>query len=187
MMQLPYITKIIFDKNKLGKGFKLINFLVIFGILAGNTSLALSQSSNDSSREAKQNIGAFLRAQQAYFLENSVFANSIPDLGTGISTTTNNYQYVVIRNNNPNLPSVTHQARPYKVFRIGILGRTYTYGPGSRNKAVIGGVVAIQVGAYRTSPSKSCTANLTPEQGGPLGRELMIFSSTGLSCPNGYK
>jgi type II secretory pathway pseudopilin PulG len=186
-MQLPYITKIIFNKTKPGKGFRLINLLVIFGILAGNTSLALSQSSNDPSVEAKQNIGAFLRAQQAYFLENSVFANSIPDLGTGIPTTTFNYQYVVVRNNNPNLPSVTHQARPYGVIRTRILGRTYTYGPGRRNKAVIGGVVSIQVGAYLTTLSKSCTANLTPQQGGPLGTELMIFSPTGLSCPNGYK
>jgi type II secretory pathway pseudopilin PulG len=176
MMQLPYITKIIFNKNKPSKGFRLINFLAIFGILAGNTSLALSQSSNNPSveAEAKQNIGAFLRAQQAYFLENNVFANSIPALGTGIRTTTNNYQYVVVRNNNPNLPSVTHQARPYGVVRI--IGRTY--GPGRRNKAVIGGVVSIQVGAYLTTSSKSCTANLTPQQGGPLGTELMIFSPT---------
>lgn len=184
-MQLPYITKIIFNKNKPGKGFRLINWLIIFGLLASNTSSALSQTSNDSSVEAKQNIGAFLRAQQAYFLENSVFANSIPNLGTGIPTTTSNYKYVVVPNNNPNLPGVTHQARPNGVVKIAFFGTVF--GPGRNNKAVIGGVQVIQVGGYVSTISKLCTAKLTPAQGGPLGTQSMVFSPTGLSCPTGYQ
>ena len=45
--------------------------------------------------EAKQNVGAMNRAQQAYFLENTEFADSIAAVGIGIKTQTPNYDYSI--------------------------------------------------------------------------------------------
>jgi hypothetical protein len=45
--------------------------------------------------EATQNVGTMNRAQQAYFLENDEFADSIQELGIGIRTQTQNYQYSI--------------------------------------------------------------------------------------------
>jgi serine/threonine protein kinase len=45
--------------------------------------------------EGRQNVGAMNRAQQAYFLENNQFADSISELGIGIKTQTVNYEYSI--------------------------------------------------------------------------------------------
>ncbi len=45
--------------------------------------------------EGRNNIGAIGRAQQAFYLTNNKFTNSIPELGLGISSETNNYKYFV--------------------------------------------------------------------------------------------
>jgi hypothetical protein len=45
--------------------------------------------------EARQNVGSMNRAQQAYFLESNEFADSIQELGIGIRTQTQNYQYSI--------------------------------------------------------------------------------------------
>jgi serine/threonine protein kinase len=45
--------------------------------------------------EGKQNVGSMNRAQQAYFLENDEFADSVPEVGIGIRTQTQNYQYSI--------------------------------------------------------------------------------------------
>jgi type IV pilus assembly protein PilA len=43
--------------------------------------------------EAKAYLSSMNRGQQAYFAETSAFSNSIPALGLGIKTETNNYKY----------------------------------------------------------------------------------------------
>jgi serine/threonine protein kinase len=45
--------------------------------------------------EARQTVGAMNRAQKAYFLESNEFAASIQELGIGIRTQTQNYQYSI--------------------------------------------------------------------------------------------
>ena len=45
--------------------------------------------------EAKQIVGAMNRAQGAYFLENDDFAASVPEVGIGIRTQTQKYQYSI--------------------------------------------------------------------------------------------
>ena len=47
--------------------------------------------------EVPNNIGAMNRAQQAYYLENMDFADSIPSLGVGIPNATVNYEYLIRR------------------------------------------------------------------------------------------
>ncbi len=166
--------------------------LVIFSILAGNTSSVLSQVSNASASEgeAKQFVGSMLRAEQSFYLENGVYTTSISSLGLGVPSDTFYYRYSISSSKDPRepkndftIPGVTIMARPHGVVRINGI----TTGPGSNNKAVIGGVATITTGGYVTSISKVCTAILTPKQGGRLGTDLMIFSSTGLMCPRGYE
>ncbi|MEQ8541974.1 MAG: type IV pilin-like G/H family protein [Coleofasciculus sp. D1-CHI-01] len=53
----------------------------------------LSSAGKARESEAKQYIGSMNRAQQAYFLEESKFTDTIAELGLGISTETENYTY----------------------------------------------------------------------------------------------
>ncbi len=45
--------------------------------------------------EGRQNVAAMNRAQQAYFLESNEFADSVPEVGIGIKTQTENYEYSI--------------------------------------------------------------------------------------------
>jgi hypothetical protein len=45
--------------------------------------------------QARQNVAAMNRAQQAYFLENNQFADSVAKVGIGIKTQTENYEYSI--------------------------------------------------------------------------------------------
>ncbi len=92
---LQYLLK----KNE-KQGFSWIDLLVIviiFGILAAIALYSLlSQTVVRSGPEAKQNLGALNRAQQAYFLENHKFSDSISELAVGMKTETLNYRYRII-------------------------------------------------------------------------------------------
>jgi serine/threonine protein kinase len=50
---------------------------------------------NARQAEAKNNIGAMNRAQQAYFLESQEFADSLQELGVGMKSQTENYNYSI--------------------------------------------------------------------------------------------
>ena len=50
---------------------------------------------NAMQSEAKQYVGSMNRAQQAYFVENSAFGNSVAALGFGLKTETTNYKYSI--------------------------------------------------------------------------------------------
>ena len=68
--------------------------LVVIGV--GSTMILLNfdyQANKGRQAEARQNIGAMNRAQQAYYLEKTTFSNSISKLGIGINTQTENYNY----------------------------------------------------------------------------------------------
>jgi type II secretory pathway pseudopilin PulG len=84
------------SKNK-GRGNPIIGYLTTFfvlGILGAIALPSLMSCTNKSKHaEAKQNVGAMNRAQQAYYLENKAFSNSFESLGLGIRTPTVNYEY----------------------------------------------------------------------------------------------
>jgi hypothetical protein len=182
-MKLPYISKIVFNKNKSSKGFRLINCLAIFGILAGNTSPVLSQTTVDPTSEAKQFVGTMLQAEQSFYLNNGYYTTRIPELGTGLPTQTVYYRYIATLynypNNDPSIPGVTITTR--------LTNNPGVTAPGSLARAVVGGVAMYTVGGYATTVSKICTAIVPYSQGGKNGGDLIIFSSTGLICPPGYK
>ncbi|MEB3181349.1 MAG: type IV pilin-like G/H family protein [Nostocaceae cyanobacterium] len=89
------------NKKKKGtEGFTLIELLVVIIIIGVLAAIALPSLLNQVSKarqsEARQNVGALNRAQQAYFLENSnKFATDVGDLGVGIKTQTQNYEYTI--------------------------------------------------------------------------------------------
>lgn len=83
-------------KNKTKSGC--LVWLTIF-LLLGLGSVVLSLPSllscakSGKQAEAKQNVGALNRVQQAYYLEKKAFSNSFESLGIGIRTQTINYEY----------------------------------------------------------------------------------------------
>lgn len=67
--------------------------LIILGL--GFTAMPnlVSSSTKAKQSEAKQYVSSMNRAQQAYFLENNHFSNSVKELGIGNSAQTKDYQY----------------------------------------------------------------------------------------------
>lgn len=79
-----------------------------FGILALGLPAFLNQTGGCAGKarnsEGKTYVGSMNRAQQAFWLEKSAFAKSIPALDLGISEETSNFKYEIQR-----LPLVSYQ------------------------------------------------------------------------------
>jgi serine/threonine protein kinase len=119
---------------------------VIVALLAILAIIALPPStftmvSKAKQAEGKQNIGALNRAQQAYYLENNAFTNSIEKLGIGIKTQTENYKYSI-------------RATPKAIFNYGV-ARNNTI------KSYVGGVFAVPAKEIPNSKSSSQDEILT--------------------------
>ena len=99
-----------FAKKKSNAGFTLIELLVVIIIVGILSAIALptflDQAGKARESEAKTNLGALNRGQQAYRLENGEFAGSISDLDVGIEGDI--YSYSVGKKNSGS--NVTHFA-----------------------------------------------------------------------------
>jgi len=126
--------------------------------------------------EGKQNIGAVNRAQQAYYLEDNKFSNSVRELGIGIQTDTVNYRYWIVYpfNNNQYAMNIA-QSKSSKVKSY--VGLNYVV-PG----ATINGVTE-KLTLGRICESEEPTPNFLPEP------TISQDPSGGikLECPKGYK
>ena len=101
-----------FAKKKSNAGFTLIELLVVIIIVGVLSAIALptflDQASKARESEAKTNLGALNRGQQAYRLENGEFASNISDLDVGIQNDI--YSYKLGKKNSGS--DVTHFADP---------------------------------------------------------------------------
>lgn len=92
----------ILRKKKENEGFTLIELLVVIIIIGILSAIALpaflNQANKARSAEAKSNIGAINRAQQAYILANPEFVTDnakFKQLEMGIKTQTENFIYAI--------------------------------------------------------------------------------------------
>ncbi len=85
------------QSKKNNEGFTLIELLVVIIIIGILSAIALPSFLNQANKakqsEAKQYTGALVRAQQAYYLENSTFTTSPDELGRVVKASTTNYSY----------------------------------------------------------------------------------------------
>ncbi|MDZ8082155.1 MAG: type IV pilin-like G/H family protein [Nostoc sp. DcaGUA01] len=98
----------ILNKKKENEGFTLIELLVVIIIIGILSAIALPSFLNQANKakqsEAKTIVGSMNRAQQAYYLENGKFVFGTDDdsaaafgqLGLGVKTKTENYQYGIV-------------------------------------------------------------------------------------------
>lgn len=101
-----------FAKKKSNAGFTLVELLVVIIIVGVLSAIALptflDQAGKARESEAKTNLGALNRGQQAYRLENGEFVSSISGLDVGIEGDI--YSYSVGKKNSGS--NVTHFADP---------------------------------------------------------------------------
>lgn len=92
-------------KRRQDEGFTLIELLVVIIIIGILAAIALpsllAQVNKAKQAEAKQNVGALNRAQQAYYLESTAFASDVTTVGIGISSQTVNYYYTILTAGDP--------------------------------------------------------------------------------------
>ncbi|MBD2437893.1 type IV pilin-like G/H family protein [Nostoc sp. FACHB-110] len=143
-LQAKFLQHLNNRKKKAEEGFTLIELLVVVIIIGVLAAIALpsllGQVNKAKQSEGKNNIGAINRAQQAYYLEYQAFNTDLTQLGIGIKTQTDNYDYTSVINGDTsgsNLAVISHNAMARKAALksyVGIVGTTK--GDGATSEAL---------------------------------------------------
>jgi type IV pilus assembly protein PilA len=140
---------------------------IVVGILAAIALPSLlAQASKAKQAEAKNNIGAMVRAQQAYQIEKGTFGKSIQELGISISPETENYSYRIVPQAGNKSVMMTAQAKD------GML-KSYT-----------GAVVTIKKGQELVTVTRICETD-TPSTTPPAMPTFTDNESNSVECPPG--
>ena len=176
-MKLEFQAKFLqyLNQKKQEEGFTLIELLVVIIIIGILAAIALpsllGQANKAKQSEARQNIGAINRAQQAYFLENTAFTTSLPELGIGIKTQTVNYQFTITMT--PASDFVNNKAVATKPTLKGYVGGVATQVGSTATTEVL----TLAVACEANNPGTAVPANTTPPT-----------TTTSISCPTpGFK
>lgn len=160
-MKLEFQAKFLqhLNKKKQEEGFTLIELLVVIIIIGILAAIALpsllGQVNKAKQAEAKNNIGALNRAQQAYQLEYSLFATDVTQLGVGIKTQTENYYYTLdatISSAAGIITSLATAQKPALKSYAGLVGTT----PGD---LVTGEVLTLAAACESETPTQTKFAN----------------------------
>lgn len=158
-MKLDFQAKFLQHLNKkreTDEGFTLIELLVVIIIIGILAAIALpsllGQVNKAKQSEARNNIGAMNRAQQAQFLEYGTMTTDFSLLGIAISTGSSNYSYQILTEGGTfpqvanNIANSLPSAKTLKSY-VGIVGTV----PGSSTTSEVltqaAACESIQVGA----------------------------------------
>jgi type IV pilus assembly protein PilA len=189
-MKLDFQAKFLQHLNKRKKqdeGFTLIELLVVIIIIGILAAIALpsllSQVNKGKQAEAKQNIGALNRAQQAYFLESGQFATGVADVGIGIKTQTVNYFYT-IKSSDPKAPEAVNNIGAANQANIGSAKKQTTLRSYvGQNFTSVGDKVTSEV----LTLGFVCETNDIGPPGSQTAIGAQFAKNLDTSCPTGFK
>ncbi|MEM8638589.1 MAG: type IV pilin-like G/H family protein [Cyanobacteria bacterium P01_G01_bin.54] len=99
-LRIKFLNFLNSRKQNSEAGFTLIELLVVIIIIGILAAIALpsllGQASKAKQSEARNNVGALCRGQQAFALEANAYSSDIESLGLGIPPETVNYQYHMV-------------------------------------------------------------------------------------------
>ncbi|MEM6450167.1 MAG: type IV pilin-like G/H family protein [Cyanobacteria bacterium P01_D01_bin.105] len=158
-----------FAGKKANGGFTLIELLVVIIIIGILSAIALPSFLNQANKakqsEAKTYVGSMNRAQQAYYLENSGFADTVGELGLGLTSTTANYVYGIT--SGATISSITNTADP-------------TTAAAAALKSYAGGVGLATVSG---TTDKTTIAKLCEASAAGTAAAALTLGSDALTCP----
>lgn len=173
---LQYLNK----RNQQDEGFTLIELLVVIIIIGILAAIALpsliSQSNKAKQAEARQNVGALNRAQQAFYLEQNAFSTDITTLGVGISSQTVNYKYKITGSGGTDPQIVGNIGSKIKGSLKSYMGLNWTQAGGGG-----GGAVTEPLSFGKVCETNAIKDNINEQP--PTARD----NTGALGCPLGYK